>query len=474
MRSQSRRLLAAAATAALVSGLALASAPAAVAAPTAGPTATGSTAPTPGPHGWASPVVITTSGMPATVKAGTVVELTSTLKNTADHQVDVTTGFVVTTVRGSGPRPSQLKLEYQRPGDTQWQNAKAQGTDAGGLWDLDPFATELHLAPGTEFTYRLRLTFAADAAPGPASAALSAVVSDPTLPPEQRGTPVWGGTPNFTVESSNPTTPAPAGIPDVKVEGVPASFTAGGEAKPFKVVYGNHTGKDLRVVPTVVFEGEGLLRADMIKIEFQTQEGVWISGTPEWHDLPGSQLGVQLLSGSKDADVIALANGETRTVNLRVAWTKGAPAAAESVFANGWSLAGPGGHESAATSPKVAFRIEAAAGGTDTPAPTSPATGAAPTTPAATADPSTAPAVPAVQATTGAPSPAAAVEQSGDTVRAAAVPAAPVAGTGTQLASTGGGSSAAPMAITGATAIALGVGTMVVAHRRKGAQGTGN
>ncbi|MFG2842536.1 LPXTG cell wall anchor domain-containing protein [Kitasatospora sp. NPDC048296] len=468
MRSQSRGFLAAAATAALVSGLALTSAPAAVATPTtepttpaavatptAEPTTPATSVPTQAPHGWASPVVITTSGFPTTVTAGSAVEFTSTLKNTADHQLDVTTGFSVAAA-GSGLKPSQLKLEYQRPGSTQWQDGKASNVDTGGFWQLDEVATQLHLAAGAEATYRLRLTFTADAAPGWTSAGLTATVSDPTLPPEQRFTQASGGAPNFTVVSSTPTTPAPVGLPDVKVEGVPASFIAGGEARPFKVVYGNHTGKDLRIVPTIVFQGEGLLRADMVRIEFQTQAGDWIAGTPEWHDLPGSQLGVRLLTGSNDADVIALPNGETRTVNLRLAWTTAAPAAAESVFANGWSLGGPGRPERAATSPKAAFRIEAAAGSTGTPAPASPATDAdaAPATPAATTDPS---AAPAALVTTAAPNPTAG--------------SAPAAATSTRLASTGDDSSSAPMAITGAMAIALGIGTLVVARRRNAAQG---
>ncbi|MEV7601439.1 hypothetical protein AB0O91_29145 [Kitasatospora sp. NPDC089797] len=464
MRHQPRRLLAVAAAAVLVPGLALTAAPAALAIPTTGSTTGPTTGPTVGPttgptagptapdrQDQASLIKITTSGMPTTVKAGTSVELTSTLRNTADHRMDVTTGFVVTTVRGSGPRPSRLELAYQRPGDTRWKDATALGTDAGGLWDLDPFATELHLESGAEYVYRLRLTFAADAAPGPAGAALSAVVSDPTLPPEQRGAPAWGSTPGFTVESGTPTTPAPVGLPDVTIEGLPATFVAGGEAKPFRAVFGNHTGTDLRVVPAIVFQGEGMLRADMVKLEFQTQAGLWIAGTPEWHDLPGTRLGVQLSSGSKDADVIALPNGGTRTVNLRLAWTKEAPAAAESVFADGYSLAGPGGTERGTSSPGVDFRIEAATGATGTPAPTAPAT------------PTDAPAVPAVQVAADAPVPAAAPAQA-----AAPAPAA------TRLASTGGGSSSAPTAITGATAIALGLGILVVARRRNRAGNSGN
>lgn len=450
MRNQHRRFLAVAAAATLVSGVALASAPAALAAgpatPAPGPTA-------PGPQGQASPVLATTSGFPTTVKAGSAVEFTTTLRNTADHQVDVTTGF---TVASSTLKQGQLKLEFQRPGGTQWQDAKVNGASTGGVWELDRFATQLNLAAGAEATYRLRLTFAADATPGPASAALEAVVTDPTLPPGQAPTQAWGGTPNFTVEGDGPTpAPSPVGLPDVKVEDVPAAFTAGGEAKAFKVVYSNRTGTDLRVVPAIVFQGEGMLRADMVRIEYQTQAGAWIAGTPEWHDLPGTQLGVQLLSGWKDGDVIALPNGETRTVNLRLAWTKDAPAAAESVFANGYSLGGPGRPERGTSSSPVGFRIEAA-GATGTPTPS--ATSAAPA-PAAPAE------APSAQATTAAPAPVAVT-----TVVAAAAPAV----ADTRLASTGGGSSAAPMAITGATAIALGLGILVVARRRKGAPGAGN
>ncbi|MFB7905205.1 hypothetical protein ACFC1T_02075 [Kitasatospora sp. NPDC056076] len=445
-----------AAAAALASGAALTSAPAALAAPTAGPTA-------PAPQGQGSLVTITTSGMPKTVTAGTSVELTSTLKNTADHQVDVTTDFVVNS---SNLKEEQLKLQVQKPGSTQWQDAKLRpGWNTGAWWELDPFATELHLPAGGSVTYQLRLTFSADISGGEAGSGLSAVVSDPTLPPEQRGAPAWGSTPSFTVVPvGGPTTPPPVGLPDVKVEDVPASFTAGGEAKAFKAVYSNHTGKDLRIVPAIVFQGEHPLPADVVKLEFQTQQGQWLAATPApLGDIPSPQLGVELRTGNKDADVIPLPDGETRTVNLRLAWSKGAPVGAESVFANGYSLAGPGGTERGTSSPAVDFAILPAAAATGTPAPTTPVT-SAPAAPATVAA-----AVPAAQVTTGAPSPAAEPVQ----VAAAAAPA-PAAVEATRLASTGGGSSSAPMAITGATAIALGIGTLVVARRRQRAQGAGN
>ncbi|MFJ9770243.1 hypothetical protein ACIRVF_03255 [Kitasatospora sp. NPDC101157] len=456
MRNQPRRILAAAATAALVSGVALASAPAALAAPTAAGA-------TPGTQGASStsPVLVTTSAFPAVLRAGTSVEFTSTLRNTADHQMEATTAFSFSTVRGSGPRPSQLKLEYQRPGSTQWQDARATNTDAGGFWELDEFADRLHLAAGAEATYRLRLTLTADAAPGPASAGLLAMVSDPTLPPEQRTTQAWGSTPFFTVESSTPTpAPTPAATVDVRLDGVPAVFTAGAQAKPLTLVMTNNSGRDLRIVPTLVFQGQTVLPYETVRFEFQGPDGAWVESTSGGSsDHPTWQYR-ELRTGDKDSAVISLPKGGTRTINLRLAFTKDAPALAESLVAVAGTLPGAGESPAAAAGPKADFNIVGPAATTGTPAPTAPATGTVP--PAA--DPSTAPAaVPAAQVTTGAPSPAA------DTVRAAA--AAPAAVTTTRLASTGGGSSAAPMAITGATAIALGIGTLVVARRRDGAQG---
>ncbi|MFI9321399.1 hypothetical protein ACIGXI_16680 [Kitasatospora aureofaciens] len=452
MRNQPRRILAAAATAALVSGVALASAPAALAAPTPAGTTQGTQA--------TSPVTVTTSAFPAAVKPGTSVEFTSTLKNTADHQMDVTTAFSLSTVRGSGPRPSQLKLEYQRPGSTQWQDARATTTDAGGFWELDEFATQLHLAAGAEATYRLRLSFTADAAAGPASAGLLAMVSDPTLPPEQRITQAWGTTPFFTVESGTPApAPTPAATADVRLGGVPTVFTAGAEAKPLKLVLTNNSGKDLRIVPVLVFQGQTALPSETVRFEFQGPKGNWVEGTPRGDsDHPTWQYQA-LRTGDKDSEVITLPKGGTRTINLRLAFTKDAPALAESLVAVVGTQPGAGEIVAEASSPKADFNIVGPAAPTGTPAPTTPAADTAPAAP----DPSTAPvAVPAAQVTTGAPSPAA------ETAQSAA--GAPAAVTATRLASTGGGSSSAPMAITGATAIALGIGTLLVAHRRNGAQ----
>ncbi|MFI6153516.1 hypothetical protein ACIBCA_12545 [Kitasatospora sp. NPDC051170] len=457
MRIQHRRLLAVAAAATLVSGVALTSAPAAFAAPAApGPTA-------PAPQGQASPVTVTVSGFPTTVKAGNAVEFTATFKNTADHQMDATTSFSVAST-SSALKQSQLKLEFQRPGGTQWQEAKPFGLTSGGAWELDGSAAQLHLAPGAEAVYRLRLTFSADAAPGQASAAVSAAVTDPTVPAGQPSSSLAsGGTPNFTVEPPDgPATPPTAGLPEIKVEGLPETFTAGGEAKAFKAVYTNRTGKDLRIVPAIVFQGEGVLRPDAVKLEFQTQDGKWLAATPTPDgDIPGTQLGVALATGNKADDVIPLPKGETRTVNLRLAFTKDAPVAAETVFANAYSLPGQGEHQAGTSSPKAPFKIEAAAtGGATTPATPAPTTPATPST----TDPAPAtqaPVVPAAQSGTGAQG-SSATGSSGTTATAASA-------TGTDLASTGGGSSAAPMAITGATAIALGAGTLVVARRRMAA-----
>ncbi|MER6298165.1 hypothetical protein ABT247_01155 [Kitasatospora sp. NPDC001539] len=467
-----------AAASALVSGLALASAPAARATPTTGPTAsvpTGpataatTTAPAPGPapHGPASPLTVTTTGFPTAVPAGGTVEFGSTLRNTADHQLDVTTDFVVATF-GAGVQENQLHLQVRKPGSAQWQDATLRpGSTTGARWDLDPFATELHLAAGAEAAYGLRLTFAADATPGQASAALTAVVTDPTLPPEQRVSQAFGGTPAFTVVPvGGPSTPAPVGLPDVKVEGMPAAFTAGGGAKTFTVVYGNRTGTDLRVVPAIVFQGEVPLRAAMARLEFRTQAGAWVAGTPggpDGSELPTTQLEMDLRSGSKEADVLVLPSGQSRTVELRLAWTADTPATAESILAGGYSLAGPGGTERGASSPKVGFRIEAAAPSATTPPAASQAQATGPTT------------APAAQITTAAPSPEAGTTQPAPGSGARARPAAaPAAATDTRLATTGGTPSSAPMAITGAMAIALGLATLIVARRRNATRRTRN
>ena len=254
-----------------------------------------------------------------------------------------------------------------------------------------------------------------------------------------------------------------AATADVRLGGVPAVFTAGAEAKPLKLVLTNNSGKDLRIVPVLVFQGQTVLPSETVRFEFQGPNGNWVEGTPRGDsDHPTWQYQA-LRTGDKDSEVITLPKGGTRTINLRLAFTKDAPALAESLVAVVGTQPGAGESVAEAYSPKADFNIVGPAAPTGTAAPTTPAADTAPAAP----DPSTAPvAVPAAQVTTGAPSPAA------ETAQSAA--GAPAAVTATRLASTGGGSSSAPMAITGATAIALGIGTLLVARRRNGAQGARN
>ncbi|MEE1788305.1 hypothetical protein PUR71_36220 [Streptomyces sp. SP17BM10] len=457
------------AAATLASGLALATAPTASA-------AAGGTATAQAPQAPASPVTITMNG-PTTVKAGGgPVELTAVLKNTADHQVDAMTDFVVAGVLGDGLKQSQLKLEYQRPGGTQWQEARVNNTDAGGggFWELDQLATRLQLASGTEAPYRLRLTVAADAPLVRFTARLGAVVSDPALPPEQRITQANGSSLSLTIAPPvTPSTPAPtpAAKPEARLEGVPASFTAGGEARQFKLVYTNRTGKDLRVLPTVLFRGQAELPADVLRFEYEAPGGRWLEGRPGFDSGHPGWLYTSRSTGDKNADVLDLPQGETRTVDVRLSFTENSPAMAGALVPVESSEPGPGESPDTGYGPKVDFTVSAAAGTPDpTRTPTPTATAAAPGVPAGT--PSVAPVVPVLPIA----QPTAPTQSQAMGPQAVAAPPAATdtrfASTGGgRLASTGGGSSAAPMAITGATAIALGLGTLVVARRRKGAQG---
>ncbi|MFF4819032.1 hypothetical protein ACFY2K_31145 [Kitasatospora sp. NPDC001309] len=441
-----------AAAAALASGAALTSAPAALAAPTATAAPQGTQA--------TSPVTAAFGGLPDSVKAGGApIEFSVTLKNTVDHQMDVLGSVLTLADPGLGIKPGQFKLEYQAPGTTGWQAAEERGA---AVWDVDRNGGR-HVAAGAEAVYRLRLTVSADAPAGRVGPGFNAIVSDPTLPPEQRISTALSTSPNLVVAPAvTPTTPAttPAATADVRLDGVPAVFTAGTESKPFKLVLGNTSGKDLRLVPAIVFQGKDLLPSGTVRFEFQAPNGDWLEGTPGGDSDHPAWLCMGLRAGSKDADVVVLPKGGTRTFNLRLAFTKDAPVVAESLLARVGSLPGAGESGAESFSPRADFTIQAATG---TPAPTTPVTSvpAAPATVAA--------AVPAAQVTTGAPSPAAEPVQ----VAAAAAPA-PAAVEATRLASTGGGSSSAPMAITGATAIALGIGTLVVARRRQRAQGAGN
>ncbi|MFE7532499.1 hypothetical protein ACFU7Y_43420 [Kitasatospora sp. NPDC057542] len=460
MRPRHRRFLAATAAVTLASGLAVVEAPAVFA-------ASGAVTAERGTQVQPSPVTVALGGLPGTVKAGgSPVEFTATLRNTADHQVDVVSSAFVIGDTGTGTRQSQFKLEYQSPGGAQWQDAKVNAATVGAFWEIDRSAT-LRLAAGAEAVYRLRLTVTADAPAGRVTPGFDANVEDPTLPREQRSSLAQSGWPGLVITPAvTPTTqaPTPAATADVKLEGVPATFTAGGEVKPFKLVFTNNSGRDLRVMPTIVFQGETELPFETVRFEYQGPDGAWLPGGPGGNSEHPAWLYMDLRPSGVGSDVFALPNGGTHTINARLAFTKDAAARTESLVALAGSLPGAGESGARSSSQKADFTIVAAAGPSVTPTP-DPTSSAAPAPTAA--QPSSAPVVPVIpvaQATGASPSPAAV----GSQVVAAAAPDA-------RLASTGGGSSAAPMAITGVTAIALGVGILVVAWRRNRVRaGAGN
>ncbi|MEV7772188.1 LPXTG cell wall anchor domain-containing protein [Kitasatospora sp. NPDC086791] len=442
------RFLAATAAVTLASGVAVVEAPAVFA-------ASGAVTAGQGTQVQSSPVTVALGGVPGTVTAGGApVEFTATLRNTADHQLDVPSSVFVIGDTGTGIKQSQFKLEYQSPGGTQWQDAKVTAASTGGLWQLDR-PNVLHLVAGTEAVYRLRLTVAADAPAGRVAPGFDAVVSDPALPPEQRVSQAMSGYSDLVVTSSaTPTAPAPtpAATAEVRLDGMPTTFTAGGEAKPFKLVLTGNRAKDLRVLPAIVFQGATELPSENVKFEFRTADGGWLEGTPGSNSEHPGWLYFGLRTGDKNADVLALPKGGSRTIEVRLSFTRDTPATAQTLAALVGSMPGEGESGSEASSPKADFTITAAAGSTPTPPPTFSAA------PVPTASlPSTGPVVPVAEVTSAAPSPAAVGPQA---VTAAAPAPEP------RLASTGG-TTAQPMAITGAVAIALGVGTLVVARRRR-------
>ncbi|MER7707980.1 hypothetical protein ABTX81_34450 [Kitasatospora sp. NPDC097605] len=501
MRTQHRRSLALAAAATLVSGVALtAAAPGAAALPRAGG-ATGTVRQaqgqgTPGPGGapqdQRGPVTATLAGFPAALTAsGLAAEFTATLRNSADHAVDVTTGFTVANA-DSGVRETQLKLDYQAPGGGAWKPAAlSPGATAGATWNLDTFATRLSLPAGASVTYRLRLAVSADAPAGRATAGFRAVVSDPTLPPESRISEANTPHQEFTLVAAGPTvapTPAPApGVPYLGLDAVPASFTAGGEARPFRLTLTNRSGRDVAFLPELTLRGAALPAAAAAGLDFQTPDGQWLAATADDGRTAPGTLTLVLRAPDKDASQVRLRDGESRTLNVRLAFGPDVAAGVVSVQFAGSSLPlGGGGAGVPAASSSVDVTVAAAAPATPTAAPSTPAADGG--AQAATAEPSagapsasgnggpavglaavtptpeasgTVAAVPAAQTIptpTGEPAaaPAPAV-----TVTVAA-PAPPV-----DLASTGGSSTNTPMAITGATSIAMGIGTLVVAHRRQ-------
>ncbi|MFC5662858.1 hypothetical protein ACFP3U_07655 [Kitasatospora misakiensis] len=502
MRTQHRRSLALAAAATLVSGAALTAAPGAAALSRSGGT-TGavrssmSGVGTPGPVGTQerrSPVTITVAGFPGTLTAGGPAgEFTATLRNSADHAVDVTTGFVVGNV-DSGVRETQLRLDFQPPGGGAWKPAAlSPGAHVGATWNLDTFATRLSLPAGGSATYRLRLAVTADAPAGRATGGFTAVVADPTLPPESRITDATGPQQEFTTVAAGPTgtptsTPAP-GVPYLGLDAVPGSFTAGGEAKPFRLTLTNRSGKDVAFAPELTFRGKALPTAEATRLEFQTPDGEWLPATDGGQGAPG-RLTLALRAGDRDASLVRLRDGESRTLNVRLAFAQDAPAGVVSLLFTGSSLpVGGGGAGVPAVSSAVDVTVAAAPAalpvGPSTPpaagggepsatvappaaAPAAPGTiappvGLAAVTPAA--DPSGPPAPVAASATTQTPPSTAVVPVPAVTVTVAAAPVP-----STDLASTGGSAINTPMAVTGATSIAMGIGTLIVAHRRQRAR----
>ncbi|WP_344343264.1 hypothetical protein, partial [Kitasatospora putterlickiae] len=282
MRTQHRRSLALAAAVTLASGVALtAAAPGAAALPrSGGATGTvrqssgqGTTAPG-GLQEQRGPVTATLAGFPGTLTAGgPAAEFTATLRNSADHAVDVSTGFTVANV-DSGVRGSHLKLDYQAPGGGPWKPAAlSPGAGAGATWDLDTFAARLSLPAGASVTYRLRLAATADAPAGRATGGFRAVVSDPTLPPEHRISEANTPHQECTTVAAGPTTlptsaPAP-GVPYLGLDAVPASFTAGGEARPFRLTLTNRSGKEVAFLPELTLRGAGLPAAGAAALDFQ-------------------------------------------------------------------------------------------------------------------------------------------------------------------------------------------------------------
>ncbi|MFI2612306.1 hypothetical protein [Kitasatospora sp. NPDC018619] len=458
MRIRHRRFLTATAAVTLASGPAVVGAPAVVAAP-------GAVAVAPGTQNRPSPVTIAFGGLPGTVAAGGApVEFTATLRNTADHGLEVPSSAFVLTDTGTGAGQGHFRLEYRSPGGAPWQDARADPAGAGAAWTLDQPAP-LPLAAGAEAVYRLRLTVAADAPAGRVVPGFDVVVSDPALPPEQRTTVVVGGHPGLLVAApaaptARPT--APAATAEVGFEGVPFSFTVGGEAKPFRLVLTNRSGRELRVVPAVVFRGAGELPAETVRFEFRAADGQWRAaargGCPE--RLTGLCYGLGAGTGAGSADAVALAKGESRTVDLRLAFTQDAPILFESLVAVAATVPDPGEGAAAALGPAADFITVTATGATVAPGPAGPHPGPAPEPEPDAPVPVTAAVAPAAapSAATGPPS-------------AGPPPAVAAPAAGPRPAATGGGTAPEPMAITGATAIALGLGTLVVAWRRNRGRG---
>ncbi|WP_380278960.1 hypothetical protein [Kitasatospora purpeofusca] len=497
MRTQHRRSLALAAAATLASGVALtAAAPGAAALPRSGGTtgtvrqALGQGTPGPGgaPQEQRGPVTATLTGFPAALTAGgPAAEFTATLRNSADHAVDVTTGFTVANA-DSGVRETQLKLDYQAPGGGAWKPAAlSPGATVGASWNLDTFATRLSLPAGASVTYRLRLAVTADAPAGRATGGFRAVVSDPTLPPESRISEANTPHQEFTTVAAGPTvapTTAPApGVPYLGLDAVPASFTAGGGAGPFRLTLTNRSGKEVSFLPELTLRGANLPAAGAAGLDFQAPDGQWLAAVADHNRTAAGTLTLLLRTPDKDGSLVRLRDGESRTLNVRLAFGQDVPAGVVTVLFAGSSLPLTGGGAGVpAASSGVDVTVAAAPVPPTAPPSTSGADGGAP---AASAEPSAAapsayggPAVGLAAITPGADASGAAgaVPAGGSTPAPEGGPAAPAPAVtvtvaapapSVGLASTGGSPTNTPMAITGATAIAMGIGTLVVAHRRQ-------
>ncbi|MFF2953183.1 hypothetical protein ACFVVU_17780 [Kitasatospora sp. NPDC057965] len=504
MRTQPRRSLALAA-ATLVSGVALtAAAPGAAALPLSGG-ATGTTVrqaaqgqatpgPALGPQEQRGPVTTTLTAFPTTLTAGgPAAEFVATLRNSADHAVNVTTGFTVAAI-DSGVRETQLKLDYQAPGGGPWKPAAlGPGAAVGATWDLDTSATRLSLPAGSSVSYRLRIAVTADAPAGRATGGFRATVSDPTLPPESRISEANTAPQEFTTVAAAPTgtpTSAPApGVPYLGLDAVPAAFISGGEARPFRLTLTNRSGRDVAFQPEVTLRGAALPAAGAAALDFQTPDGQWTAATVDGGRTAAGTATLVLRLPDRDASLVRLRDGESRTLNVRLAFGQDVPSGVVSVQFAGTSLplAGGGAGVPAASS-SVDVTVAAPAPVTPTAAPSPSATdGAAPTVPAepsATAPSTSGGGGPAVALAAVTPTP----EASGSTAAVPPTPTpqpsegAPTApapavtvtvaapAPSVDLASTGGSSTNTPMAITGATSIAMGIGTLLVAHRRQKAR----
>ncbi|WP_371481664.1 hypothetical protein [Kitasatospora sp. NBC_00315] len=443
-----RRFAAVAAAVTLVSIGALPTAGAAAAAPVASASA-GAPALTTD-----SPVSVGLAGGPAEFTTGAApVELTATFTNHADHTVTAQAQFVIADVN-SGILESEVALQVQAPG-APWQSAVLHaGANVGAAFELTPGDSRMSLNAGESVVYRLRLSFVAGAHTGVATAALSTAVTDPSLPPEQRvSNPRDNGIRFTVVAPGGPADPIAPAAPTLDVEGVPAVIVAGASPQTFRATVTNHSGRDLRFLPSLGLRATGPLTVPQTHAEFQDAGGAWLPASEDASGGPNDgRLTLLLKTGDKSTDVVELHDGESRTIALRLAFAADAPLGAASVALTGWSLAL--GNSTAtpveAGSAEAGFMLVAATG---TPT-ASPPAGVVP--------------APTVTATVTATATATASAPGSPPA-----PAATVVAQAADLAHTGGASGAVPLAVGGTATAAVGVGMLVGLRRRQGARRTG-